>query len=80
MTTRSVGSRLLLKICNKYTQLTVAKKVRVSQPTISMWISMKTNPQHHARMQMLIHYGIELNAWESFAEELPELECLQKKH
>ncbi len=66
---RSEGQRLLLVVCNKYTQIKVARRCGVSQTIVSQWISGARKPVYENRKELFERYGIGLDTWEQPAQK-----------
>jgi transcriptional regulator with XRE-family HTH domain len=66
---RTEGQVLLLKLANRLSEVRIARKCGVGQPTISLWISGKRKPNFESRKTLLEQCQIPMEAWDRRVEE-----------
>jgi transcriptional regulator with XRE-family HTH domain len=67
---RTEGQVLLLKLANKLSEVRIARKCGVGQPTISLWISGKRKPLYENRKTLLEVFKIPMEAWDRREEDV----------
>lgn len=58
------GEKLKAWLCKHSSQSDVGRKLGVSQPTVSAWVSGRTRPEPHLRDALQALTGIPVSEWE----------------